>query len=172
MNKCPFSVRQAICMCRWNHRRKNRSVSHVPRWTPSPRTWPSSTKRAKSSPSTALGAGSPKPISPCWSACLEGANYLELFRSADGCRAEESAAIVAGIQAVMQNQRQEFVFESHCHSPEDKRWFNVRVTRFSGDGPVHIVVAHEDVTERKRAEESLRAARRGIERCSKPRAMR
>jgi PAS domain S-box-containing protein len=89
---------------------------------------------------------------------LEGANYLDLYRSADGAGADKSAAIIAGIQAIIRNERQEFVFESHCRSPEAKRWFNIRVTRFSGDKPVRIVVAHEDVTERKRAEESLRAS--------------
>ena len=89
---------------------------------------------------------------------LEGANYLELFKSADGAGAGESAAIVAGIQAIMRDERQEFEFESPCHSPQEERWFNVRVTRFSGDGPTRIVVAHEDVTERKRAEESLKTS--------------
>ena len=89
---------------------------------------------------------------------LEGANYLELFQSADGSGGEESATIAAGIQAVMRDEQQEFVFESPCHSPQENRWFNVRVTRFSGDGPMRIVVAHEDVTERKRAEEALRTS--------------
>jgi PAS domain S-box-containing protein len=89
---------------------------------------------------------------------LEGANYLELFASADGAGAEHAAAIVAGVEAVMRGDRQEFVFESSCRSLREKRWFNARVTRFSGDGPLRIVVAHEDVTERKRAEEALRTS--------------
>jgi PAS domain S-box-containing protein len=89
---------------------------------------------------------------------LEGANYLDLFKSADGSGAGASAAIVGGIQAVMSDERREYVFESPCHCPGGNRWFNARVTRFLGDGPGRIVVAHEDVTDRKHAEEALKVS--------------
>ncbi len=36
------------------------------------------------------------------------------------------------------------------------RWFNMRVTRFPGEGPARVVVSHEDITPRKLAEENLR----------------
>jgi PAS domain S-box-containing protein len=88
---------------------------------------------------------------------LEGANYLALFASADGAGAEHAAAIISGVQAVMRGERQEHVFESSCHCLRENRWFNARVTRFAGEGSLRIVVAHEDVTERRRAEEALRA---------------
>jgi PAS domain S-box-containing protein len=43
-----------------------------------------------------------------------------------------------------------------CHSPDQQRWFVGRVTRFSDGGSPPAVVAHETVTERRRAEEALR----------------
>ena len=50
--------------------------------------------------------------------------------------------------------------EYPCHSPATRRWFVLRVTRFSAPGPARLVVAHEDITERKRAEEALKDADR------------
>ena len=86
----------------------------------------------------------------------EGANYLEVCETADGPGAEESGAMAAGIRAVMRDEQQEFVLEYPCHCAQEKRWFIARVTRFPGDGAIRIVVAHENITERKRAEEALR----------------
>ena len=44
--------------------------------------------------------------------------------------AEEAAAIAAGIRAVMRDQQPSFALEYPCHSPQEKRWFIARVTRF------------------------------------------
>jgi hypothetical protein len=32
--------------------------------------------------------------------------------------------------------------------PSEERWFSVKVSRFKTDGPVRVVVAHENITER------------------------
>ena len=89
---------------------------------------------------------------------FEGANYLQVCDTADGPGAEEAAALAAGIRAVMRDQQQGFCSSIPCHSPQEQRWFIARVTRFPGDGPIRIVVAHENVTDRKRAEEALKVA--------------
>ena len=86
----------------------------------------------------------------------EGANYLEVCETADGLGAEGSAAMAAGIRAVMRDEQQEFVLEYPCHSPQEKRWFIASVTRFPDGGAVRIVVAHENITKRKQAEQTLR----------------
>jgi PAS domain S-box-containing protein len=95
---------------------------------------------------------------PLLAAMREGDNYLELFASADGADGKEFERIIAGIEAVIQDRLAEYVFESPCHAAREQRWVNAHVTRFSGDGRSHVVVAHEDVTERKWAEESLKAS--------------
>ncbi len=84
-----------------------------------------------------------------------GANYLELCAAATGECAEEASAVARGIRAVMAGESEEFLLEYPCHSLQEPRWFVVRVTRFQGAGPVRIVVAHENITARKRAEEDL-----------------
>ena len=84
-----------------------------------------------------------------------GDNYLRVCHSAAGHFCEEAPAVFHGITAVMTGQRDEFHLEYPCHSPLERRWFIVRATRFAGDGPVQVVVAHENITERKLAEEEL-----------------
>lgn len=87
-----------------------------------------------------------------------GDNYLEVCDSSTGSFSEEAAACAAGIRTVMVGQRTEFHLEYPCHSPQEQRWFVVRATRFDGDGPVRVVVAHENITARKQAEATLRAS--------------
>jgi PAS domain S-box-containing protein len=87
---------------------------------------------------------------------IEGANYLEVCSHARGAGADQAAEFAEGIRSVMCGEREIFILEYSCHSPWEKRWFLGRVTRFRGEGPVRIVVAHQNITKRKRAEEALR----------------
>ncbi len=86
-----------------------------------------------------------------------GQNYLKVCDSAAGKCSEEAIAMARGIRGLIGGQAKEFHLEYPCHSPQAQRWFIVRATRFGGDdGPVRVVVAHEDITERRLAEASLR----------------
>ncbi|MBN8420296.1 MAG: PAS domain S-box protein [Verrucomicrobia bacterium] len=85
-----------------------------------------------------------------------GDNYLHLCDASSGRFSEEAARVAAGIRAVMAGRQAEFHLEYPCHSSREQRWFLVRVTQFGGEGPVRVVVAHENVTERKLAEDALR----------------
>ncbi|WDT69760.1 MAG: PAS domain S-box protein [Candidatus Manganitrophus sp.] len=85
-----------------------------------------------------------------------GWNYLRLCETAVGEGAEAAHALAAGIKQVISKEQDEFTLEYPCHSPTAQRWFIVRVTRFEGEeeGSVRVVVAHEDMTDQKRAEEA------------------
>jgi PAS domain S-box-containing protein len=85
----------------------------------------------------------------------EGFNYLAVCEAATGSAAEAALAFAAGIRAVIQGKQAVFEFEYPCHSRTEWRWFIGRVTRFRGEGPIRVVVAHDNITERKRAEEIL-----------------
>jgi PAS domain S-box-containing protein len=84
-----------------------------------------------------------------------GANYLEVCDAAAGPDSAEAAPFAAGLRAVMRGDLDQFALEYPCHAPHEKRWFIGRVTRFLGDGPLRIVIVHEDITERKQAETAL-----------------
>ena len=83
----------------------------------------------------------------------EGANYFQVCAAATGAEALEAAAFAAGLREVLAGRREEYVQEYTCDSPQVPRWFAARVTRFAGAGPVRAVVAHENITGRKLAEQ-------------------
>jgi two-component system, NarL family, sensor kinase len=85
-----------------------------------------------------------------------GANYLSVCEESLKRGADETAAVaLRGLRAVMNGAQEEFSLEYPCHSPEEQRWFSLRATRFPGEGLVRLVVAHENITERKCAEAEL-----------------
>jgi len=86
----------------------------------------------------------------------EGWNYLEVCDRAAGRNLDEANPFAAGIRAVLAGTAESFMLEYPCHSPCEERWFIGRVTPFPGPGPRRVVVAHENVTERKRWEMELR----------------
>lgn len=92
---------------------------------------------------------------PLASPVSEGANYLEVCDHATGDCAEEAARFAQGLRDVLAGRRESFELEYPCHSPGEKRWFIGRVTPFPGEGPRRAVIAHENITGRKLAEEEL-----------------
>ncbi len=96
-------------------------------------------------------------------ACYVGANYLAICEEAvrrDGD--VTAAAALNGVRAVLQHERDSFTLEYPCHSPTEKRWFRLRATRLSLDRLAACVVAHENVTTEKLAEEALRQTERKL----------
>ncbi|MEO6244441.1 MAG: PAS domain S-box protein [Opitutaceae bacterium] len=87
-----------------------------------------------------------------------GANYLEICDRSQGECAADAAAVARGIRAVMAGETAEFHREYPCHSATAKRWYIVHVTRFGEAGARRIVVAHVDITQRKRVEQRLRVS--------------
>ncbi|MDT7042231.1 PAS domain S-box protein [Candidatus Nitronereus thalassa] len=85
-----------------------------------------------------------------------GDNYLQVCEQATGDCSEEAWTVARGIRSVIQGLQQNFSWVYPCHSPTERRWFVVKVTRFPGQGPIRVVVAHENLTESKLAEEALR----------------
>ncbi len=63
---------------------------------------------------------------------------------------------------MLSGRREEFSLEYPCHSPTEQRWFVGRVTRFPADWPPQAVISHENITERKQAEEALRLRDRAV----------
>jgi two-component system, cell cycle sensor histidine kinase and response regulator CckA len=87
-----------------------------------------------------------------WRAMSEGVNYLTVCEEAAAKGDLDATRTLEGIREVIAALKTTWSFEYPCHSPTEKRWFMCRVTRFPGDGPVRVVVAHENITERKQAE--------------------
>ncbi|MEJ2157262.1 MAG: response regulator [Desulfobacteraceae bacterium] len=94
--------------------------------------------------------------------CCEGANYLDACQAiqntpdADTCCAE---AFAAGIRSVLDAEKEHFEMDYPLSGPGGSYWFHGRVTPFPDDGDRRVVVSHENITERKRAQnEEIRLA--------------
>lgn len=86
-----------------------------------------------------------------------GVNYLEICAAAEGDDAPLGHLAAEGIRQIIAGRLTEFLMDYPCHSPTEKRWFHMRVTRLLLDGSVHAVVSHENVTNLKLVQEQLEA---------------
>jgi two-component system NtrC family sensor kinase len=64
-----------------------------------------------------------------------GTNYLEVSDAAASEGSEEALAFARGIRDVISGRLETFELEYPCHSPDEKRWFVGRVTRFPDTVP-------------------------------------
>jgi PAS domain S-box-containing protein len=83
-----------------------------------------------------------------------GMNYLTICES--GADSSEDAARTAeALRDILDGRRTTFRMEYPCLSPDGPRWFQLRINRPEPSNVPRIVVAHEDITEVKRAQEHL-----------------
>ncbi|QOV88355.1 ATP-binding protein [Humisphaera borealis] len=106
-------------------------------------------------------------------------NYLGECDAMAGRQVNEAIQLAAGIRDVINGRQDVFLMEYECHvpardengrprylaPPAQKRWFSGRVTRFPGDDRsiAKVVVAHDDITARKLAEEEVQRAKEAAE---------
>ncbi|OYT91336.1 MAG: hypothetical protein CFE43_13965 [Burkholderiales bacterium PBB3] len=86
-----------------------------------------------------------------------GANYLHVCQSAERDDTHTRAASV-GIQAVLDGLLPSFSLEYACHSPTEQRWFVMSTTPL-GTERQGVVIAHVNITDRKRAEATLKESK-------------
>jgi len=95
--------------------------------------------------------------------CGPGADYIRACDRATGDCSEEAGLVADGIRGVIAKRLGDFSLDYPCHSPTERRWFTVRVTRFEVAGAIHVVVTHDDITARKLAELQVLEANRLLE---------
>ena len=86
----------------------------------------------------------------------EGANYFSVCDQVSGKDADQAQKFSQGIREALSGEIYSYQMEYPCHSAEEKRWFTGRITPFQGDSQNRVVVSHENITERKIAEQALR----------------
>ncbi|OVE85461.1 bacterio-opsin activator domain-containing protein [Natronolimnobius baerhuensis] len=86
-----------------------------------------------------------------------GVNYVATA-AMDRDDDDHAARAVEGIEAILAGDRETFSMEYPCHSPQQKRWFLMRASRFSADGEMRVSVIHLDITDRKLAEIAAEAS--------------
>lgn len=92
-----------------------------------------------------------------------GVNYLEICRQAADRGNQLAERALAGIKAVCEGSSEYFRLEYPCHSPTEQHWFLMLVTPLKrSEGGA--VIAHNDITDRKRAENALRGSKEQFQR--------
>ncbi len=94
------------------------------------------------------------PAQPGESTGYLGSNYLGICERVFGPGAVDTMAMATGIRQVMDGAVTEFTLEYPCQSDTEHRWFLARITRFQ-DPSRNVVIAHENMTERKQALDKL-----------------
>jgi PAS domain-containing protein len=89
------------------------------------------------------------------SAVSEGSNYLVACDKAAAAGDTLAGEVAALIREVAAGSRSTAEIEYPCHSPVEQRWFHLKIARFKDDGPVRVVVAHEDITARHKSDQRI-----------------
>lgn len=90
--------------------------------------------------------------------CDVGACYARICGRAAG------DAIVSGLKDLLAGTREEFSHEYPCHPPtatasaagSTRQWFRLRASRVASAEGTRVIVSHEDVSERRHAQDRLR----------------
>lgn len=92
-----------------------------------------------------------------------GTNYLAVCDRAARVNSPDAPVVALGIRDIMAGHLSEFEMEYPCHSPVERRWFVVRVSRFTWYKHVRMIVAHQNVTELKQVQIELSESKRRLE---------
>lgn len=82
----------------------------------------------------------------------EGTDYLAVT---DADPSESASDAAAGIRQVLGGEMDTFELTYPCHSPDEKRWFTMRVAGFTCENDRYATVVHVDITDRERREQEL-----------------
>ncbi len=81
-----------------------------------------------------------------------GTNYLEATESSgDSCSVDARRA-AEGVRNVLNRSSRHFRMDYQCDSPTEQRWFVMKVARFEVADATYAIVAHENITDRKKNE--------------------
>jgi len=83
-------------------------------------------------------------------------HYLAFCETDPRWQRSAGRELAAGIRAVIAGSADTFALEYEFATRSGPRWSQARVSRFLGEGPLRVVVAHTDITERKLMDGALR----------------
>lgn len=87
-------------------------------------------------------------------------NYLHVCDEAAAVGDDFGGQAAEGIRQVIRGERDDFLLEYPCHSENEPRWFIMRATAFEEGSEIYCAVSHQNITQRKLAEEKVLALSR------------
>jgi PAS domain S-box-containing protein len=95
-----------------------------------------------------------------------GANYFAVCERVAGDDAAMAQEALGGLRAVMDGSDEVFTLEYPCHSPDTKRWFELRATKVRDVVPPRLVLFHRHITRRTLGRQALRLQEEVVQRMS------
>jgi DNA-binding CsgD family transcriptional regulator len=86
-----------------------------------------------------------------------GMNYLTICEVSSIQADDEADRVANGIRKVIAGELDEFLTHYPCHSPDQKRWYAVRVVPFRDEKVSRVIVTHENITAIIEIQEALKA---------------
>jgi len=90
-------------------------------------------------------------------------NYLDICEAAIGDGIKDAMEVASGIRQIINREIDEFLYDYPCHSPNGPRWFYMRSVLMAEDGPMRIIISHEDITQLKLTQEALKTNQKLLE---------
>lgn len=82
----------------------------------------------------------------------EGSNYFNVCKTSQQSGDTLASEALTGMLDVLEGRIPTYYMEYPCHSPKEELWFGMSVMRFENDDSL-IVIAHENITNVKKAEQ-------------------
>ncbi|HEY0059885.1 MAG TPA: PAS domain S-box protein, partial [Flavisolibacter sp.] len=90
----------------------------------------------------------------------EGANYFDACLKSND---PDALMTLAQMKEVLEGARENMYKEYPCHAPDVQRWYCMRVTPFESGGLPLLLIEHQNITERKLAEDKLLSTTRALQ---------
>ena len=84
-----------------------------------------------------------------------GVNYFNVCEGANAEHEEDGMKVAEGIRKVLSGELPEYLTHYPCHSPDERRWYTVRVVPFRGEESNKVIVTHENITQIIEIQETL-----------------
>jgi len=92
-----------------------------------------------------------------------GLNYFAVCEHSAKLGSPKAQDIYEGLRGVVTGHIPEFEMEYPCHSPTEKRWFIMRVSRFFWKNNIRVVVSHQNISELRRSQNQVQESKERIQ---------
>ena len=92
-----------------------------------------------------------------------GTSYLKVCDDATLYNSSDAPLVAGGLRDILGGHLTEFEMEYPCHSPIQRRWFVIRVSRFDWQNEIRLIVVHQNVSDLKQAQIELSASKQRME---------
>lgn len=93
-----------------------------------------------------------------------GSNYLTICDASSKSPEDDAGRIAQGIRDVIQGNVEEFFTQYPCHSPEERRWYAIRVVPYRDTEVQRVILTHENITPIMEIQEALQEKEEELQR--------